>query len=214
MGTKYLLAALVGLMITLYPLSAQNAPKKIKITGSVMDHSNNPVVGAIITIDRIQSKCATNQEGKFSLKVPSSAIKLGVFITSDIILEEAISGRTEINMVISDSAGRIIAEQKTRQKEATKEKNYNNYNNIYDMIRASDPSVQISGTSICIRGANSFMCNTQPLIIVDGAAVEGISNISPQEVASIDVLKGPDTSIYGSRGANGVIVITLKKSGK
>jgi TonB-dependent SusC/RagA subfamily outer membrane receptor len=52
--------------------------------------------------------------------------------------------------------------------------------------------------------------DTEALFVVNGTPVNSIDNIRPQEVKSIDVLKGPDASIYGSRGANGVILITLK----
>jgi TonB-dependent SusC/RagA subfamily outer membrane receptor len=75
------------------------------------------------------------------------------------------------------------------------------------MIKGEVPGVQVNGTSITIRGTGSIMSSTEPLFIVDGIAVNQISDISPVEVKSIEVLKGASASIYGSRGANGVILI-------
>ena len=90
------------------------------------------------------------------------------------------------------------------------DKTTNTYKDIYDMIRGKCPGVQVLGTSIYIRGINSVNSTTDPLFVVDGQAVEDISTINPNEVASISVLKDSAASIYGNRGANGVIVITLK----
>jgi len=78
------------------------------------------------------------------------------------------------------------------------------------MIKGQIPGVDVSGSSIRIQGANSFMGSTEPLLVVDGMTVQSIEDISPREVKSIEVLKGSSAAIYGSRGANGVILITLK----
>jgi TonB-dependent SusC/RagA subfamily outer membrane receptor len=63
---------------------------------------------------------------------------------------------------------------------------------------------------IRIRGQNqSFMLDDSALLIVDGVETSSISSVHPAEVASIEILKGSEASIYGSRGANGVVIITL-----
>ena len=61
-----------------------------------------------------------------------------------------------------------------------------------------------------IRGINSINASTDPLFIVDGSAVNDISYLSPKDVKSVEVLKDASASIYGSRGACGVIIITTK----
>ena len=91
-----------------------------------------------------------------------------------------------------------------------------NYTNIWDYMRSRVPGVVIGdaspgGTpSIVIRGENSVNSSTQPLIMVDGMETPDISGLNPNDVASISVLKDASASIYGSRGGNGVILITTK----
>jgi TonB-dependent SusC/RagA subfamily outer membrane receptor len=76
------------------------------------------------------------------------------------------------------------------------------------MLRGQ-PGVEVNGSRITIRGAASFYGSTEPLIVVDGIIVSSLEGISPQSVKSIEILKDSSSSIYGSRGANGVILITL-----
>jgi TonB-dependent SusC/RagA subfamily outer membrane receptor len=87
----------------------------------------------------------------------------------------------------------------------------NSYKDIYDMIRGKVPGVSVIGSTIKIRGIRSVNGSSDPMFIVDGAETFSINDISPSQVNSITVLKGTESAIYGSRGANGVIVITLKK---
>ncbi len=90
------------------------------------------------------------------------------------------------------------------------------YKDIFEYMRGRVPGVQIgyaspgSTPSITIRGESSINSSTQPLFVVDGSVVSDISLINPNDVDSIDVMKDSSTSIYGSRGANGVIVIKTK----
>jgi TonB-dependent SusC/RagA subfamily outer membrane receptor len=79
------------------------------------------------------------------------------------------------------------------------------------MLR-TQPGVLVSGRRVIIQGISTFYGNTEPLYVIDGMTVSNIDGIPPQQVKSIDVLKGPSASIYGSRGANGVIIITMKKA--
>jgi TonB-dependent SusC/RagA subfamily outer membrane receptor len=70
----------------------------------------------------------------------------------------------------------------------------------------------VNGTSVKVQGgANTLMSGTDPLFVVDGVTVSSIDFVMPESVKSIEILKGTSASIYGSRGANGVILITLKK---
>lgn len=92
-----------------------------------------------------------------------------------------------------------------------KEDNPIPYRTIYEMIEGRCPGVTVQGDKILIRGISSINSSTEPLIIVDGTPQTNIDWINPNDVKSIDVLKdGGSSAIYGSRGANGVIIINLK----
>lgn len=85
------------------------------------------------------------------------------------------------------------------------------YHDIYSYIQGKVAGVVVRGNKIYIRGINSINSGTDPLIVVDGTYMEDISGINPHDVKSIDVLKDASaTTLYGMRGANGVIVITTK----
>lgn len=92
-----------------------------------------------------------------------------------------------------------------------------NYKTIYDMLK-DVPGVEVRtnngrGNSVIIRGTGTLMASTNPLFVVDGSIFSGdISNLNPQDVANIVVLKdAASTTAYGAQGANGVISITMKK---
>ena len=111
--------------------------------------------------------------------------------------------------------------QRVRRKDSTaatgtvKVERGSGYANIYDYLKGRVAGVEVNGTEIRIRGERSIMGSNEPLILVDGMVTDDISNISPDEVERIDVLKdASSTAIYGSRGANGVILITTRRSVK
>jgi TonB-dependent SusC/RagA subfamily outer membrane receptor len=86
-----------------------------------------------------------------------------------------------------------------------------NYSDIYELLRGRFAGVEVTKNGIYIRGSGSFYGKTQALILVDGVATENISWVVPCQVNSVDVLKDQNAAIYGSRGANGVVVITTRK---
>jgi len=87
-----------------------------------------------------------------------------------------------------------------------------------DMIRRL-PGIQVSGSGrnarIKVSGSESFMAGTEPLFVLNGVSLSSYAQlqglVNPNDIASLTVLKGSDASIYGSRGANGVIVVRTKK---
>ncbi len=78
------------------------------------------------------------------------------------------------------------------------------------MIKGEVPGVSVYRGEITIRGKSSITQNIKPLYVLNDVVVSSIDNIIPSSVKSIDILKGPATSIYGSRGAGGVILIKTK----
>lgn len=85
-----------------------------------------------------------------------------------------------------------------------------NYTNIYELIRGRFSGVTISNGNIYVRGSTNFQGRTEALILVNGVATSSIADIAPCDVVSIDILKDTAAAIYGSRGANGVVLIRTK----
>jgi TonB-dependent starch-binding outer membrane protein SusC len=214
------------------PSFGQKAAKKIKITGSVVDANNKPLEGVMILIDQIKTDIATNSQGTYSIKVPPAAKTITAFSLFNGVKEVDINGQTAINIVLegvstktsqpvqsgngvvdigygSTKQDQVLNSVKKVDRSKTTQRTYTN---IYDMIASEVPGAQVSGTSVrLMQGPGSFYSSTEPLYILDGVAVTQISNINPADIASMEVLKGPSASIYGTRGANGVLLISTKK---
>jgi TonB-dependent SusC/RagA subfamily outer membrane receptor len=214
-------ALLIALIIILfYPgnVSAQKE-KKITISGKVTDAGNKPVAGASIFIDKVKTDVVTDQNGFYKIKVKPDAVEILAFTLLSGVSEEIIDGRTEINFVLTnkpagDEGSPAESAKNTQPKSGGVDFSNSSgpvYQDIYDMIRGRVAGVEVSGKSIRIRGANSLNVSNDPLFVVDGVIVKTIDDIAPETVKSIEVLKGPDASVYGTRGSNGVILITRRK---
>ncbi|MDQ1296246.1 MAG: hypothetical protein QG611_224 [Bacteroidota bacterium] len=209
----------------------QKNSKKITITGIVVDVNQNPVRDAIVIIDGRKTSSVTDKKGFYKVKVSPSSQKIGLLTFVSGIIEEEINGRININFTLSVPIpqqmnkpnfsegeeevnigyGTMKRKNMTNQVERIDgtNKKYSAYTSIYDMLQGEIPGVQVSGKSISIQGVSSFTLTDEPLFVVDGMVVSSIDDVQPIMVKSIEVLKGPAASIYGSRGANGVIMITL-----
>ncbi|HSM48945.1 MAG TPA: TonB-dependent receptor plug domain-containing protein [Draconibacterium sp.] len=97
----------------------------------------------------------------------------------------------------------------------TNDLDFSMYNDIYDLIKGRFSGVTVSGNEIIIRGVKTFQGveGNSALLVVDGIIVDkqDFANISPLDVQSVDVLKDGSSSVYGSRGANGVVIVETKK---
>lgn len=89
------------------------------------------------------------------------------------------------------------------------------YHDMFELIRGRFPGVTIQNGEIIIRGIKSINSSNAALIVIDGMVTDygALSSLSPVDVASVDVLKDASSAIYGSRGANGVVIITTKRGG-
>jgi TonB-dependent SusC/RagA subfamily outer membrane receptor len=215
-------------------ISAQNNKKKIAIKGTVLDVTNQPVANAVIMIDGQKTSSTTDTKGNFKIKVKNDAEKIGIFISGNEMYEEVINGRTRIDFNISTKVSLKEVNKNNNDNEeeinigygTTKRKNlttrvsktgalnkrYSSYNSIFDLIRGElfGQGVKVEpGNRIIIEGVSTFLGSTDPLFVVDGIITNSIDYIQPDMVKSIEVLKGASASVYGSRGTNGVILISL-----
>ncbi len=198
----------------------KGSDKLIKITGKVMNRNNDPVAGAVLYIDNLETRNVTDNKGSYKIKVSPSAVNLEVRSSQYANSEIAINGQTTINFTlneINDEASQPLenakgktADQNDSTSVRSKGKKINNYNDIFQMIRAEVSGVIVSGRSVQIRQGHSFFGSSTPLFVLNGVIVPNIDNVNPAEVKSITVLKGSEASIYGLNGSNGVIKITLK----
>lgn len=221
--------------ITAFTSEAQKSNKKIVVTGFVLDINNKPVPGAMILVDKVNSRIVSDNYGLFTIKVKPGIKTLGAYSFSKGSGEVTFDGKVPVHIVLNGSfsikdfnppkpAEKEInvgygttkkSELTTEAKEidATQDR-FSSYSSIYDMIKSEVPGVQVIGTRILIRGSSSINADSDPLFIVDGVPVVSISYINPREVKTISVLKGTAASIYGSRAAGGVILIELKGAPK
>jgi len=216
--------------IVLVNISGQKNNKKITVKGTVTDINNKPIPGVTILVDDKSTSKVTNPDGSYKVKVKPDAEMISIRLPSGQGTAALIKGQTEINLSlpidislyadipqgpgdeeINVGYGTVKKKDLTQQvgKIDGTNKKYASYSSIYEMIAGEVPGVQVQGKSILIRGINSFNLSSAPLLVVDGMAVSSIDDIQPQMVRSIEVLKGSAASIYGSRGANGVILISL-----
>ncbi len=92
---------------------------------------------------------------------------------------------------------------------------FSQYSNMYELIKGRFAGVQVINGEIIIRGINSINSSSAALIVVDGVPVDGsaLNSIPPIQVKSINVIKDGSAAIYGSRGANGVVIIETRRGG-
>lgn len=225
---------LVIIALSLFVVQAsfgQSKKKKIAISGYVTDVNENPLKGVVIIADGVASKVFTNKKGFYKIRIESETKTLMAFDPNHGGIEVELDGHTKINFVLLadtnnhqyispeevkfyDYGYGVVSKKNSSYNMALIDENNldnNSYKDIYDMIRGKVPGVSVIGSTIKIRGTGSVNGPTDPMFIVDGFQAYSIDNISPIMVESITVLKGTEAAIYGSRGANGVIVITLKK---
>lgn len=228
MKARFILTALI-LSFCLISFSQD----KITVAGKVSDTNKKPVKGASVIADNVATGVKTDKKGNYSVTLPSDAKVIKILCRTGQSFEQQVNGRTEINFELPanfSKAEKAQPESELSQEEVNigygtvKKKdlatpvtkvnqpaNQIPYKDIYEMLRGK-PGVQVSGKSVRIQGGvNSFTMSSEPLFVLDGVVVNSIDDIVPQEVKSIEILKGSSAAIYGSRGANGVILITRKK---
>ncbi|MDE3741763.1 SusC/RagA family TonB-linked outer membrane protein [Maribacter polysaccharolyticus] len=205
-----------------------------QIKGSVVDENGNPLPAASVTEKGTSNGTATDFDGNFTMVVGPDAILEVSFIgyetkyvtvgsqtTLKIQLQPSSSNLDEVVVVgygtlakknITGAIATVAPEEIVSQPKA----------NVVEMLDGRLPGVQVmsdnspgGGTSIRIRGFSTINSN-DPLVIIDGVpASNGLNGVNPVDIETIQVLKdAASASIYGSRAANGVVIITTKKGAK
>ena len=229
-----ILTLLMGLFLSL------GAYAQITVNGVVKDATGEPVIGATIRVVGTQMGTATDFDGLFTLEGVPQGAKLQissvgydtheVTASSDMVITLAESTQMLENLVVigygvvkkNDLTGSVTALKPDA-------KNKGVVVSAQDMLGGKVAGVSVTsnsgepggGANIRIRGGSSLNASNNPLIVIDGIAmdnngVSGLSNplslVNPQDIESFNVLKDASaTAIYGSRGSNGVIIITTKK---
>ena len=226
---KQPLRSLMLSLIMLLPLSL--LAQEIKVQGVVKDQTGEAVIGATVMQKGTSNGTVTDFDGNFSLSVPAEAtltISYIGFATQDV----AVGGKTEFQIVLKDDS-QILSEvvvigygtmRKTDLTGAVgslgaKDMQDSPVSNIGQAIQGKIAGLQVvdagkpgDNVSIKIRGMGSIN-NCDPLVVIDGVPTDlGLNNLNMADVERLDVLKDASaTAIYGSRGANGVVMITTKK---
>ncbi|SHE34615.1 TonB-linked outer membrane protein, SusC/RagA family [Mariniphaga anaerophila] len=203
-----------------------------KISGKVTDSSGAALPGVTVVVKGTSNGTVTNVDGEYTISnIPDDATLQFSFIgmrTQEIPME----GKTTINVVMEEETigiEEVVAIGYGTQKKsditgsvASVSQERLNSTPIIDVAQAIQgdvPGVLIQTTSaganpdevLMIRGRNSIKANNGPLVIIDGIT-GSINDVNPKDIKSIDILKDASSgAIYGSRGANGVIIITTKE---
>lgn len=225
-----------GLLLTVSSFAQSNA-----IKGHVKDASGEPIMGATITVNG-KAVGITDMDGNFSVDAAPGAKITFTYLG---MTPQTVKASKEMNITMSDDSkslnevvviGYGVAKKSDLTGSVTAikpdSKNKGVVVNAQDMLTGKVAGVNITsndgtpggGAKIRVRGGSSLNASNDPLIVIDGLAmdndgVKGLSNllsvVNPQDIESFSVLKDASaTAIYGSRGSNGVIIITTKKGRK
>lgn len=209
--------------------------KLIDVTGRVNDTDGNPIGGVTVSVKDGNKVTSTDNSGQYALRDIEENATLVFMYMGKQSQEVSISGRTRINVTLEESFSTIeevvaIGYGTARRKDLTGSVASINAEQLKDLptvsvlqaIQGRMPGVHVTVTEgspdadikVRVRGGNSITQDNSPLYIVDGFRVANINDIPMTDIETIDVLKdAASTAIYGSEGANGVVLITTK-SGK
>ena len=217
------------LLVYLFSFSGNSYSQERIVTGSVTTLENIVVVNAEVkvlsskltvltdSIGNFKVSCLLNDKIKISAKGFSSQ-KVKIDENTKEVFINLVFKSGEKNLDVAMGYGHINEKDKSYAitNIRNNDKNeFSKYTNMIDLIVNSSPSIIISSGAILIRGASSLNGSSAALIVIDGvdASMSQLSTLSPLNVKSVDILKGGSAAIYGTRGANGVVIITTKRGG-
>lgn len=217
----------VGLFFILaYNTQAQNRV----VQGLVTTFDSIVVIGADIEVKSTKLVYKTDTLGHFAVEVSEDdKLKISAkgFVTNKIKLNENTKfvaaniklkpGEKSREYAIGYGYVKDAEKLNAVSQMTSRDVDFSQYSNMYELIRGRFSGVQVhSNGDIVIRGVNSINLSSSALIVVDGIPTDKsvLNSISPVNVSSINIIKDGSSAIYGSRGANGVVVIETKKGGE
>lgn len=212
------------------------AAQQLNVKGTVTDPSGEPVIGASVIVEGTKTGTSTDIDGNFTVSADAKG-KLRISYIGYETQDVAVNGRTDIKVVLKENSavldevvvigyGTMDKKELTSAISHVSEKDFLSVSSLDPsmMIQGKVPGVSITNTgagdpnnqaSIQIRGVSSREAGLGPLIVIDGVPGGNLTNINPNDIASFDILKdGAASAIYGTRGSNGVILVTTKKGSK
>ncbi|MDE6347545.1 MAG: TonB-dependent receptor [Bacteroides sp.] len=226
------------LLCTLWAFSLPVAAQTLNLKGTVTDASTHEgLIGANIKVKGTTQGCITDIDGNFSLSNVNAKAVLVVSSIGYATQEVPVNGQSQLNIVMKEDSellaevvvigyGTMDKKELTSAISHVSEKDFLSISSIDPtmMIQGKVPGVSITNTgagdpnnqaSIQIRGVSSRSAGLGPLIVIDGVPGGNLTNLNANDIASFDILKdGAASAIYGTRGSNGVILITTKKGQK
>ncbi len=208
--------------------------QSVTVTGKVVDSSTKEALpGVNVVVSGTTIGTATDANGKYSLSVPSARDTLVYTYIGYVTKKVALNGRSEVNVSLGQKAVQgkelvVIGYGTQRRQNLTTSVStikgekvaqsgaVNPLNGLQGRVAGADITASSGrpGTdfNITIRGKNSLTGNNNPLYVVDGVITDNINFLNPQEIQDISILKSAAaTAIYGSRGSNGVVIVTTKE---
>ena len=206
------------------------------LRGKVLTEDGSPLSNASVQVKGESSSTRSSTDGSFTLNIPSAQSSLVISYVGFITQEVNVAGKTEVTITLQAETTSledvIVVGYGTQRAEAVTGSVSSIRGdalrdvpsaNISQALQGRLPGVELTQTSsqpgavmqVRIRGSRSLSASNDPLIVLDGIPFPGsIADINPNDIKSIDVLKDASaTAIYGSRGANGVILVTTEKGG-
>jgi len=205
-----------------------------QVSGTVRDaQTGDPLPGVNVVVKGTTLGTATDLEGRYSLTVPSLQDTLVFSFVGYVTREEPIAGRSVVDVSLTPTVIRgeeiVVIGYGTQRREditsavakvTSEDFRLGQVKSALELVKGKIAGVNIgtpsgnpnAGVEINIRGVTTLSGDRAPLIVIDGVPGGSLSSIAPEDIESIDVLKDASAAaIYGTRGTNGVILITTKK---
>ena len=210
--------------------------EKVKVLGKVSDAKGEPLIGVSVRCDKTGAGAVSDIEGNYAIEVPLGS-NLSFTYVGYTPAKKKVEKAGQLDVVLSEdskvlSEVVVIGYGTMDKKELTSaishvgEKDFLSVSSLDPkmLIQGKVPGVSITNTgagdpnnqaSIQIRGVSSRSAGLGPLIVIDGVPGGDLTNVNPNDIASFDILKdGAASAIYGTRGSNGVVVVTTKKGSR